>query len=183
MGFKMETTKEEEKKEVIAEVQTKLLKELSKFTEDERVEITNSWAYQIYKSDRAVHDSILWIGDKDDLKGTADNTINMLANIGEGMQIKRNGSIERFKEKREVKLEDNSCIRVWSKNILSADSFTDTHELLIENSKVLIGDAEVNLGDECNIADGVYSVKSIAQSRSKRDAAKLLMKSLAVYLV
>ncbi len=78
---------------------------------------------------------------------------------------------------------DSSQIRVWSKETLSADKFSDTHELLIENSKVLIGDTQVNLGDECVIADGIYSVKSIAQLRSKRDAAKLLMKSLAVYLV
>ncbi len=98
----MEATKNDKKKEVIAEVQTELLTELSKFTEDERVEIANSWAYQIYKSDRAIHDSILWISDKENLKGTATSTIQMLSNIGEGLQIRRNGSIKRFKEKRDV---------------------------------------------------------------------------------
>jgi hypothetical protein len=182
MGFKMETTKEEEREKAITEVQTKLLSELSKFTEDERVEITNSWAYSIYKSDRAVHDSILWIGDKGGLQGTATNTIQMLVNIGNGSQIKRNGSIERFKEKRVIKL-DSSQIRVWSKETLSADNFNDTHELLIEKSKVLIGNIEVNLGDECNIGDGLYNIKSVAQSRSKRDSSKILSNSLAVYLV
>jgi hypothetical protein len=182
MAFKMETTKEDKKKDVIAEVQTKLLTELSVFTEDERVEIANSWAYQIYKSDRAIHDSILWIRDMGDLQGTATSTIQMLANVGEGLQIKRNGNIERFKEKRDVKL-DNSQIRVWSKDVLSADKFNDTHEILVEGSTCLIGDLAVNIGDECEVADGIYRIKSIAQSRSKRDSAKLLMKSIAIYLV
>ena len=182
MAFKMETTTEDKKKEVIAEVQIELLNKLKVFSADERIKISNSWAYYIYKSDRAVHDSILWISDKDDLQGTATSTIQMLSNIGKGLQIKRNGSIERFKEKRDIKL-DSSQIRVWSQGILLADDFRNTHELLIENSKVLIGEMEVNLGDECNIEDGIYNIKSVAQSRSKRDAAKMLSKSLAVYLV
>ncbi len=82
----------------IAEVQENLLNEMAVFTGDERIEISKSWAYQIYKSDRAVHDSILWIADKDDLIGTATSTIQMLANVGEGFQIKCNGSIERYTE-------------------------------------------------------------------------------------
>ena len=128
-----------------------------------------------------MHDSILWIGDKDDLQGTATSTIQMLTNIGKGLQIKRNGTIERFKEERSVKLE-NSQIRLWSTEEILAECFTDMEELLIENDKVLIGDTELNLGDECNIKEGVYKIKSIAQSRSKRNAAKMLTKSLAVYL-
>ncbi len=181
MGFKMEVTKEEERKEVIAEVQTKLLDELSLFTEDERIEISNSWAYQIYKSDRAVHDSILWIGDKGNLQGTATSTIQMLSNIGKGLQIKRNGTIDRFKEERDVKL-NSSQIRVWSTEEILAECFADIEELLIENNKALIGEAELSLGDECSVTNGIYKIKSIAQSRSKRNAAKMLTKSLAVYL-
>ena len=166
----------------IAEVQERLLNDMLVFTDDERIQIANSWAYQIYKSDRAVHDSILWLADKDGLTGTAMSTIKMLANVGEGMQIKRNGTIERYSEKRDVKL-DNTQIRIWSKEVLSADIFVDTHEILIANGSATIGDAKVNLGDECNIADGSYNIKSVAQSRSKRDSSKLLMNSLAVYLV
>lgn len=175
-------TDEISRRSVISTVQEKLLSKMSVFTEDERVQISLAWAYNIYKSqDRSMHDSLLWIGDIGDLTGAANSTIQMLANLGEGDQIRKNGAIERYREVIDLKLEDN-CIRVWSKEALSADSFTDTQELLVSEGIAVIGDVTVSIGDECNIVDGVYQIRSIANSRSKKDAAKILGNSLSIYI-
>ncbi|MDF1612622.1 hypothetical protein [Stygiobacter electus] len=81
----IETTKEEneeERKKGIEEIQTKLLEKINIYTIEERKEISKAWAYEIYKTEKSVHDSILWISSKENLRGTGEDTIEMLAEIG-----------------------------------------------------------------------------------------------------
>lgn len=169
------------RKEGIEIIQTKLLSKLSRYTSEERSELAKVFAYETYKTNRAVHDSILWIGDKDDLRGTADDTIEMLSNLGLAMHVKSNGSVKRYKEISNTAPEISS-IRLWSKEELSAEVFVDETELIVESGSVLLGASKLNLGQECEITDGIYKINDIINSRSRKDNNRLLRKSLTVYI-
>ena len=97
----LESTKDKDDAEIlrrdgIESIQMNLLNEMSGYTNEERAMIINVMAYEIYKGSGAVHDSILWIGDKDALRGTASDTIRMLANTGLAYHVKKNGSVKRY---------------------------------------------------------------------------------------
>jgi len=168
-------------KDEIDRIQTELLGALTPFTVFERIEIIKAIAYNIYKSDNSIHDSILWIADKDNIRGTATDMFEMLASIKQAAHIKRNGSLARFLGKTDTRPNVKS-VRVWSKEILKAESFAGVSHLLIENKTVLLNNEVLNLGDECNQCDGVYSIKYISQSISRKSGQQL-RNSLTLILV
>ncbi|KUG25935.1 hypothetical protein ASZ90_004240 [hydrocarbon metagenome] len=155
-------------------IQNNLLAEFNLFNQTEKEEITKHWAYQIYKSEKAVHDSILWID------GIADFTISMFANIGIAYHVKSNGSIERYKEIAKVNPKIES-IRIWSSREITAEEYENIDEVFVLDKNVLLGDRELNLGDECRITEGEYKIKKISQSRSKK-TMRPLRNSLTLYL-
>ncbi len=80
MAISLSQAKDESaRKNAINSVQKSLLEILNRFSLDERRLIARVFAYQTYKSESQVHDSVLWIGDKNELRGTASDTIEMLA--------------------------------------------------------------------------------------------------------
>ena len=167
--------------EGIEKIQNSLLKELGKFTGDERYLIVNIWSYNIYKSVAAVHDSILWIGDKDDLRGTASDTIEMLANTGFAFHVNNDEYLKRFREVHEPSTELKQ-IRVWSKEELRAEDFSGFTQLTIQGKEVLLGDAVLNLGDEFKIENNTYPIKTVVQSLSRKNKDIPLKNSLTIYL-
>ncbi|MBZ0184467.1 MAG: hypothetical protein K8F60_18555 [Melioribacteraceae bacterium] len=167
--------REIKRREEIETIQQSLLEQFNQYTESERIDIIKCWAYEIYRSDRAVHDSILWI------RGIADYTIQMLANIGVAHHIKRNGSINRYHE---IKPNEHKVdtIRLWSKESIDASALSKEASVLIENRKALIGDSELNVGDECIIRDGIYSISRTVQSISRKNRGVVLRNSITLYL-
>jgi len=169
------------RKEGIETIQTDLLRKMDDFSSDERTLIVNVWAYEIYKGSSAVHDSIIWIGDKEDFRGTAADTIAMLANAGLAFHVKKNGGVSRYQELKKAVTELKE-VRVWSKEPLRADLFSGINEILAGNREILLGDTVFKIGDECTLADGSYKVKAIAQSISRKDKVRTLKNSLTIYL-
>jgi len=174
------TEQEEQRRVSIEAIQTGLLNSLSGYTKEERSLLTKCWAYEIYKTEKSVHDSILWIGGKDNLNGTSDDTIDMLANVGIGYHVKSNGSIKRYKEvvAPDVKVQS---IRMWSKSELHVEDFEEVTEILIDNNKALIKNVLLNIGEECIVSNGVYKIKQVVQSISRKNGS-MLKNSLTVYL-
>ena len=127
IAIMLETTKDKDyvellRKEGIEVIQTDLLRKMSVFSSDERSLIVNIMAYEIYKGSSAVHDSIIWIGDKENLKGTASDTIVMLANAGLAYHVKKNGGVSRYQELKRAVTELKE-VRVWSKEPFRADDY------------------------------------------------------------
>ncbi|MBA4316771.1 MAG: hypothetical protein C0412_00065 [Flavobacterium sp.] len=178
-GLPMEERENIRSKE-IENIQKRFLVELNHYTQDEKAEIVKAIAYHIYKGESFVHDSILWISDKDNLFGTADVMISMLANIEIAAHVKKNGNVKRFFEQNE-NICDVKMIRVWSKEKVSALNFNKCSELLIAANQVLIGESILNLGEEIKIEEGTYQIKNISQAISKKNNSPLY-NSLAVYL-
>src|ERR1035437_4683484 len=183
IAIMLEQTKDKLDKEVlrregIEKVQSVLRENLSGYSTDERSLLVNSWAFTIYKSASAVHDSILWIADNEGLTGTAVDTINMLSNVGEAWHIKKNGTIQRYHEIRQPEVNINS-IRVWEKNELNISDFTGISEIVIDNKSVLLGEHVLNMGDENKaLANGVYQVREVTPSISRKDSRRILKNSL-----
>ncbi|HOJ19708.1 MAG TPA: hypothetical protein PLT92_14185 [Ignavibacteriaceae bacterium] len=175
-----EEERENKRRSEIELIQEHLLNKLNTYTESEKILIINSIAYNIYRSEGYVHDSILWMTNKPYSIGTADYMLKLLANVELGAHIKSNGDVERYFERREVST-DEKVIRLWSKEKVSADYFKDVTEILIEDNKVLIGQSVMNLGEEVNIGQGLYTVKNIVQSISKKNNS-CLKNSLSVYI-
>ncbi|KAB2846947.1 MAG: hypothetical protein F9K45_00770 [Melioribacteraceae bacterium] len=172
--------KEMKRKEGIDKIQKSFLSKLSKYTIDERCLLAKVFAYQIYKTNRAPHDSILWIRDIDGLHGTANDTIQMLANLELGCQIKNNGSLKRVREKKVEKITTKN-IRIWSSDSVSSIKYECASEILIESNKALINGSILNVGEECRISEGVYKIYSVVQAIS-RSNSRPLKNSLVVYL-
>ena len=168
-------TKTETIYEGIENIQQKLLGELSNFNNTERLEIVNLFAYEIYKSG-SVHDSILWIADKNDLRGTAMDTIQMLAALKTNMCNDKEISI-----KTEEAPSQLNYIRIWSKGSLCVSDFQRVSEVEVKNDTVEIGGYFYKLGDECIKAPGRYKVDKIEQTISKVNNQPL-DKSLTVLL-
>ena len=176
-----ESIRERERKVGIERIQVSLLEKMNQYTNDERKHISKSWAYEIYKSERAVHDSILWIGSTQTLKGTGEDTIEMLAAIGEAYAIKKNGSVKIVNEAQEC----SPCvlaIRVCSKEELQPEMLRGINEILILDRIVHAGVYEYSLGEENNINDGIYSVRSISVCYSKKKSSIVLRNSLSLLL-
>jgi hypothetical protein len=169
---------EEKRKAGIEQIQLNLLKEMSYYSREERSEVTRVWMYDIYKSPKAVHDSILWIGDKQDFQGTAYNTIQMLANAGIGYQIMYSDSISRILETQNDII-SISQVRLWHNTELKAEMFTGVTELLIQNGKAILGSDILYVGDECTVKDGIYPVKKVVPAISKK-SNRILKNSLTV---
>ncbi|MCL5030056.1 MAG: hypothetical protein M1480_13665 [Bacteroidetes bacterium] len=186
IAIMLETTKNVDnaeliRKEKIEAIQTKLLKKLSVYSLGDRQLIVNVFAYEIYKSSSSVHDSILWIGDKGNNRGTTSDMIEMLANVGLAYHIKKNGSVTRYAELTEV-ISELKQIRVWSKEELRADIFSSASEIMVDDKSVLINDKILNLGDECKITSGSYKIKNVVQSVSRKNNSRFLKNSITVYL-
>jgi len=164
----------------VEQIQRQFLEDLDRFSSQERVELVKSLAYNIYKSQGYVHDSILWISDKGELKGTADIMIEMLANMELAAHVNSMGSFDRFYEKREPYF-DSKTIRVWSKSKLSSEHLSGATEVLISQEQALIGETLLNIGEEVKIEDGIYTVKSIVPSISRKNGS-ILSNSLTIYL-
>jgi len=173
--------REFKRKAGIEKIQVNLLNKLSGYTEDERSLLTQCWAYEIYKTDKAVHDSILWIGDKEGVTGTGEDTIRMLCNAGIGSQINR----EESKLTRAVTIVKPQTqlefIRVWSKNELTPELFSGVSEIKIENGQTIVKEQLLNLGDENKLNDGIYRIKTAVQSTSRKNKLVLLKNSLTLY--
>jgi hypothetical protein len=176
-----EFEREQARKAGIEEIQRSLLSSMNVYAAEERLLIVKAWAYEIYKGDKAVHDSILWISSIDELQGTGDDTIEMLANIGLSAHVKKNGGVTRYTEIKRTELQ-LLPIRVWSKEFLSAEKFTSLTEILIQNKTVLVGDRLLNLGEECQLGDGVYSIRNIRPCYSRKNPSHQLKNSIVVLL-
>lgn len=175
-----ESLREIERKQGIDKIQKAFLLRLSKYSLDERSLLVKVFAYQIYKTNRAPHDSILWIKDIEELRGTASDTIQMLANLELGHQIKSNGRLRRVIERRIEKVTTQN-IRVWSNGSLSSIKYNSVNEILITSRKALINDNILNVGEECLITEGVYKVRSVVQAVSRTNN-RPLKNSLIVYI-
>lgn len=165
----------------VESIQTSFLAGLQRYDPSQRMVFASVWAYEIYKTASSMHDSILWIADKKDLTGTADNTINMLVNLRLGMKITQKDTLVReysdYTYSKPVR-----AVRVWDALNIAAEDFADAETLIIESGRVLIKESILKLGDECKFPDGVYRITNIAQSVSKKDTRRLLKNSLAVYI-
>jgi hypothetical protein len=151
----------------IKAVQQKLAEEFTQYTREEQIAIVLAWAEEIYKSTKFVHDSILWINGT-----TADVMIDMLANIGVGLQIKKNGAVKRYREVRKAEL-GLKAIRLWDRRELKSEDFHNATEIFVDGSQALLGDRTLNLGDEITIPDGIYKVKSVNRAFSKKTGRTL----------
>ena len=164
--------------EEVEKIQIELLRKMSVYSTEERKLIVKSWAYDIYKSNRMVHDSILWITSKQGLRGIAEDTIEMLADIGAGYHVKKNGCVKRYYEVASRKSPIRN-LRLWSKEEIKVDKYSVVKEILIENNKAIIGEDVFPIGDECKIEDGIFKISSIVNSISKRNNT-ILKNSLSV---
>ncbi len=169
------------RQEGIEQTQKELLTVLSIYSDKDRQLLVQNWAYEIYRSEKAPHDSILWIGDKEQFRGTSMDTIKMLAALG----IAHNINITTTEKSRAIsktELKTNlSQIRVWSKDAVYSNNFGAISELLIVKKEAILGDKILNIGDECEIEDGLYNIKTIVQSQSKKNKG-FLKNSLTIYL-
>ena len=173
--------KEMLRKEGIEEIQTKLLNRMKEYSKEERSLIVNVWAYEIYKSVSAVHDSILWIGDKKELRGTASDTIEMLANLKLAHHVDLENGTNRFKTYRKSATSMKE-IRVWCKEELQVECFSEIKEITVEGKDVTLGKVHLNLGDECSLVDGNYQVRTITPAYSRKEKGKILKNSIIVCL-
>ena len=180
---KNDPNKDAVRAEGIKAIQSGLLIKMKDFTDDERTVIVNGWAYEIYKCSSFVHDSILWIGDQEDLHGTAEDMFRMLANTGEvAYQISVRPELIRTKEVRSASVNLKS-LRVWSKDQLDPKDFADIRELVVSVKKVKLGNQELNLGDEYeSVKDGIYAITAVAPSVSRKNNGRVLKNSLTIYL-
>lgn len=170
-----EWEREIKRRQSIEIIQNNLIAAFGDYSESEKREIVKCWAYEIYRGDRAVHDSILW------MNGVADYTIKMLADVGIAYHVKHNGSIKRFHE---VKTDHYKAtlVRLWSKEELCASSFLNEASVLICDGKALLGAKELFIGDECLISDGVYNISKVVQAVSRKSRGMLLRNSVTLYL-
>ena len=164
----------------LEKIQTELLDKLQCFNLEEREMLVKSWSYKIYSSERAPHDSILWIGDKDGLKGTADDMIQMLNKVlNVPLQQKVHSPICPATQNYNY---NNLSIRLWSKAEVSAESLKSIDEIKIYQSHAILGKVKLNIGSECKILDGVYKVSTVHQSCSRKNKDLLLKNSVTISL-
>jgi len=185
----MDSTKDKVDTEVlrqqgIEKIQSRFLTTLAAYDEDIRTTLTNIWAYEIYKSQSQVHDSILWISDKNGISGTARDTIRMICNLGLGMEISSYTLPERKNVKYDFTTTVNSVrsVRVWATQPLQIESFQSVTEIIVRGKEVLMKDIQLNLGDDTPCLDGIYKIQALSHSTSKKNSSKILNNSLTVYL-
>lgn len=158
-----------------------LLKKMQIFTKNERRVIVQVFAYETYRSNNRIHDSILWINYQEELQGTASDMIDVIISLKQGCHINFQSEKERYTEYTPPKNAAN-VIRVWSKKEINVEDFKDAETIRIKDKKVLIGSYLFNLGDECNADEGTFKIKEVAQSISRKDNRKMLKNSVSVYL-
>lgn len=168
------TEREEKRKQGIEAIQEQLKSSLNEFTEEERLLIVQNFMIKTYLSLKSVHDSIIWN------KFISDYAIKLIISAGLGQQIIFNGKAHRQDAKKELGT-DKTAIRVWSKDAITAEDFSEAREVTIVGSKVYLSAKELNLGDECKIIDGVYNVKNITQATSKK-TGQFLKNSLTILI-
>ena len=103
----------QEIKEKIELIREEFLLKLGKYSAEERRNIILAISYEIYKSSSAVHDSILWINNKEVTKVTASEMIHILSEIGEAYQVKKNGCVKREQVKPTQRIVED--VRFWCK--------------------------------------------------------------------
>jgi|GEM_PF-1230735 len=165
----------------IEKIQEELLTTISVYNQEDRQLLVQNWAYEIYRSEKAPHDSILWIGDKEQFRGTSMDTIKMLAALGIAHNINITAN-DKSRAINKTELKTNlTQVRVWSKNIVCSNDFESVSELLVVKKEAILGDKILNIGDECEIEDGLYYIKTLVQSKSKKNNS-FLKNSLTIYL-
>lgn len=176
-----EYEREEKRKAGIENIQTDLLQQMQEYSCEERKLIVQSWAYEIYKSERAVHDSILWIGSTESYRGTGEDTIDMMAAVGVAFAVKKNGSVKRVEQIKECTPVPLN-IRVWSKDEIRQEIFSTINSLTIRGKEVIAGGSIYNLGEEIAVEPGTYLIKKISPCFSKKNAAQQLKNSMSLLL-
>jgi hypothetical protein len=183
--------REAERKSGIDEMQKDFAGIFADFSKEEKLELVKCWAFNIYKTEKAVHDSVLWI------KGISDSTIEMLCNCGIGYhieQLKTNCNVVsiktgenrhpviRYKEEKTNELKGFS-FRIWSSTIkeIAAEEYSDAFNVIIKDRKCLLDSEEFNIGDECKVEDGNYLITSLTQAFSKKNGYPL-RGSLRIYI-
>jgi len=169
--------REFKRKTGIENIQQNLLVSMSEYNNEERTLIVKSWAYEIYKGEKAVHDSILWISSDGNLRGTGEDTIDMLNNVG--LSAKRINHVE---EKRNESSGFYN-IRVWSKESLSQELLNGVESVQVVGRELKAGDRIFNLGDEIKVADGVYSIREVTPAYSRKNGCQLLKNSVYIALL
>ena len=164
----------------LEKIQIEFLCRLHEFKPEERQLLVKSFAYKIYSSERAPHDSILWIGDKDGLKGTADDTIQMLNKVlnvplPQKVHSPTCPTTQNYNY-------NNLSIRLWSEAEVYAESFKSINEIMISQSQAILGKVKLNIGSEYRIKDGVYKVSTINQSYSRKNKNLMLKNSVTISL-
>ncbi len=176
-----EVEKEITRFESLEKIQIELLDKLQSFKPEERKLLVKSWAYKIYSSERAPHDSILWIGDKDGLGGTAEDTIQMLSKVLSEPLPGKEYVPDNVSNKRPDR--NSLSIRLWSETEIDANSYQSVDQIKVSQSKAILGLVKFNIGSECKIQDGVYKVNSMNQSCSRKNNNIWLKNSLTVSLI
>ncbi|CAG0943362.1 hypothetical protein BROC_02266 [Candidatus Brocadiaceae bacterium] len=168
----------------IERIQNGFLDRLAVMDEEVRRQLSSIWAYEIYKSPSAVHDSILWIGGKEGVHGTAKDTIHMLCGLGLGMEICSYTQPERKYVMYSPEKSVNSVrtVRVWAAQPIVIEDYQNATELTIKGKEAHINNAILQLGEESKCFDGMYSISAVSYATSKKDSSKLLRNSLTVYL-
>ena len=189
IAIMLESTKKmkDGKKEIVRKgqienIQKTLLNKLTKYSNDERSLIVQCWAYEIYKTNRSVHDSILWISDTDDLIGTSGDMIQMLSNLELADKISCEENILIRDSRSYSPVTDLQNVRVWRKEQIDQEKIEKSGELIVEDKLAMFNKALFNVGDECKIPNGKYLVKDAVTSRSRKNQNAFLKNSLTLYL-
>lgn len=169
------------RREGIKEIQLDLLTKLSAWTTEERLFIINSWAYEIYRSPKLVHDSIMWISSTSEYRGSAEDMLSLAASTGLALSIKKNGCVSRMSNTEPLSTTIKT-IRVWSKEELTQAMLGSATEIEVVGREVNTGDIKIYLGDENDIPDGVYSIREVFQAYSRKNGSFPLKNSLTLQL-
>lgn len=178
----LDTAKDDETKNAgIQSIQLNLLNKLNSLSLVERQYLINAWAYEIYRSPKLVNDSVLWVRSTGELRGTAEDMLSLISDVGLAMHIKKNGCVKRVEEIKIFSPELLS-IRVWSKEEITQEIFAALTTIEVVGKEVIAGSIKINLGDENTISDGCYSIREVTQAYSRKNGCRVLKNSLTILL-
>ena len=161
-----------------SEIQENLLKKLDTFKIVDRKEILKVFAYDVYKSEKSIHDSILWISDREDLRGTASDMIDMLCDLGMAARVTATRERKIIKSRTMVQIKQ---IRLWSKQEIELEKFSEATQVIVTEREAVINETTLNLGEENSISAGSYEIKEVAHVISRK-TQRPLKKSISVLL-
>lgn len=189
VAIRMEDTKNLPVKErfearKIDDLQEVVLKRLVRYSLTERKAIIRKWAYDIYRSEAYVHDSILFIESKSTgeiLPGTLDLFIDVLADLGLAKHV---SSFETFSVHKDGKVQVNTYLnkKIETKSQSLGDfsleikawrprsegpvtiELINKSECLIEANVISIGDTKLQLNPgSTRVPDGVYTIETVTE--------------------